>query len=174
MRNIAAVVTSTLAVLSCAWATPDAPKNVETRPPAERLLRSEVRVGNKVVLRGTASDDGTPDADEVWSMAHTVKLYPTEDFADLKASADAEEFMVLGTPIPPDGRFDNPVHETDVVFKISSGGEFATMALQIEKVDVLFGKSWWKVPREALQLRSTTRLVPRYLVAKLKKPLGKK
>ena len=174
MRNIAAVVTSTLAFLSCAWATPGAPANAEARPPAERLLRSEVRVGNQVVLRGTASDDGTPDADEVWSMAHTVKLYPTEDFADLKAPADAEAFMVLGTPIPPDGRSDNPVHETDVVFRISGGGEFATMALQIEKVDVLFGKSWWQVPRDALQIRSTTRLVPRYLVAKLKKPLGEK
>ena len=173
MRNIAAVVTSTLAVLSCAWHANGERTNEETRSPVERLLRAEVRVGNRVVLRGIANDDGSPDADEVWSMAHTVKLYPTKDFADLKMPADAEEFMVLGTPIPPDGRLDNPVHETDVVFKISSGGEFATMALQIEKVDVLFGKSWWKVPRDALQIRSTTRLVPRYLVAKLKKPLGK-
>ena len=120
------------------------------------------------------SDDGSPDADEVWSIAHTVKLYPTKEFANLKVPDDRDEFMVLGTPIPPHPVVDNKVHEHDAVFKISAGGQYEIMALKIERVAPIFGKPWWRVPKDTIDAQFRFRLVPRYLVRDLKKPRREK
>ena len=62
-----------------------------------RLIRAEVRIGNKVVLRGTTSDDGSRDADEVWLAADQVKLLPTKHFAALKVPEKATKHLVFGT-----------------------------------------------------------------------------
>ena len=148
----------------------DAERRCTERLDAQRLLRAEVRVGNKVVLRGTTSDDGSQDADEVWSMAHTIKLFPTKEFASLKVPADADEFMVLGTPIPPDPVADNELHEHDAVFQVSIGGKYETMALKIERVAPVFGKPWWRIPRDTLESQFNFRLISRRLARELKKP----
>jgi hypothetical protein len=173
MKTPATILTLIIAASGAPWAS-KANDADPSGPATQRLIRAEVRVGNKVVLRGHTSDDGSPDADEVWSIAHTVKLYPTKEFATLKVPDDRDEFMVLGTPIPPDPVVDNEVHEHDAVFKISAGGQYETMALKIERVAPIFGKPWWRVPKDTIDARFNFRLVPRYLVQKLKKPRREK
>ena len=169
MRNIAAFAAFTFTALSAPWPTIEAQRTTSAAQPA-RLVRAEVRVGNKVVLRGAVSDDGTPDADEVWSMAHKVKMLPTEDFSDLNVPADADTFMVMGTPIPPHPIVDNELFERDAVFEIRGGGKIETMALKIERADGLFSKPSWRIPREVLTSRFNSRLIQRYQARKLKKP----
>ena len=134
-----------------------------------RLIRAEVRVGNKVVLRGTTSDDGSRDADEVWLAADQVKLLPTEHFAALKVPEKAKKHLVVGTPIPPDGVTDHEPAHRDAVFSISAGGKIEGMTLEIERTTVGFGKPAWKIPRHVLIDRFNWRLITRYEARQLKK-----
>lgn len=134
-----------------------------------RLIRAEVRVGNKVVLRGTTSDDGSPDADEVWLAADQVKLLPTEHFAALKVPPKATKHLVVGTPIPSDGVTDHESNHRDAVFSISAGGKIEGMTLEIERTTVGFGKPAWKIPRHVVIDRFNWRLITRYEARQLKK-----
>ncbi len=134
-----------------------------------RLIRAEVRVGNKVVLRGTTSDDGSPDADEVWLAADQVKLLPTEHFQDLEVPAKANKHLVVGTPIPPDGVTDHEPAHRDAVFWISAGGKIEGMTLEIERTTTRLGKPAWKIPRHVLTNRFDFRLIARYQARQLKK-----
>lgn len=148
-----------------------APANdaAETSASPARLIRAEVRVGNKVVLRGTTSDDGSRDADEVWLAADQVKLLPTEHFAALKVPEKAKKHLVVGTPIPPDGVTDHEPAHRDAVFSISAGGKIEGMTLEIERTTVGFGKPAWKIPRHVLIDRFNWRLITRYEARQLKK-----
>ena len=134
-----------------------------------RLIRAEVRVGNKVVLRGTTSDDGSPDADEVWLAADQVKLLPTEHFKDLEVPAKAKKHLVVGTPIPPDGVTDHEPAHRDAVFSISAGGKIEGMSLEIERTTIGFGKPAWRIPRHVLIDRFNWRLITRHEARQLKK-----
>ena len=144
----------------------DAP---ETSARPARLIRAEVRIGNKVVLRGTTSDDGSRDADEVWLAADQVKLLPTEHFAALKVPEEATKHLVVGTPIPPDGVTDHEPAHRDAVFSISAGGKIVGMTLEIERTTVGLGKPAWKIPRHVLIDRFDWRLITRYEARQLKK-----
>lgn len=148
----------------------DAP---ETSARPARLIRAEVRIGNKVVLRGTTSDDGSRDADEVWLAADQVKLLPTEHFAALKVPEEATKHLVVGTPIPPDGVTDHEPAHRDAVFSISAGGKIVGMTLEIERTTVGLGKPAWKIPRHVLIDRFDWRLITRYEARQLKKILRK-
>lgn len=141
----------------------------ETNGHTARLIRAEVRVGNKVVLRGTTSDDGSRDADEVWLAADQVKLLPTEHFAALKVPEKATKHLVVGTPIPSDGVTDHEPAHRDAVFWISVGGKVEGMTLEIERTTVGFGKPAWKIPRHVLVDRFNWRLITRYEARQLKK-----
>ena len=148
----------------------DAP---ETSARPARLIRAEVRIGNKVVLRGTTSDDGSRDADEVWLAADQVKLLPTEHFAALKVPEEATKHLVVGTPIPPDGVTDHEPAHRDAFFSISAGGKIVGMTLEIERTTVGLGKPAWKIPRHVLIDRFDWRLITRYEARQLKKILRK-
>ena len=147
--------------------------DAETSARSARLIRAEVRVGNKVVLRGTTSDDGRRDADEVWLAADQVKLLPTEHFAELKVPAKATKHLVVGTPIPPDGVTDHEPNHRDAVFWISAGGKIEGMTLEIERTTVGLGKPAWKIPRHVLIDRFNWRLITRHEARQLKKPQRK-
>ena len=147
--------------------------DAETSARSARLIRAEVRVGNKVVLRGTTSDDGRRDADEVWLAADQVKLLPTEHFAELKVPAKATKHLVVGTPIPPDGVTDHEPNHRDAVFWISAGGKIEGMTLEIERTTVGLGEPAWKIPRHVLIDRFNWRLITRHEARQLKKPQRK-
>ena len=134
-----------------------------------RLIRAEVRVGNNVVLRGTTSDDGSPDADEVWLAADQIKLLPTEHFAALKVPKEATKHLIVGTPIPSDGVTDHEPAHRDAVFWISAGGKIEGMTLEIERTTTRLGKPAWKIPRHVLTNRFDYRLIARYRARQLKK-----
>ena len=147
--------------------------DAETSARSARLIRAEVRVGNKVVLRGTTSDDGRRDADEVWLAADQVKLLPTEHFAELKVPAKATKHLVVGTPIPPDGVTDHEPNHRDAVFWISAGGKIEGMTLEIERTTVGLDEPAWKIPRHVLIDRFNWRLITRHEARQLKKPQRK-
>jgi hypothetical protein len=47
---------------------------------AARLVKIRVYVGEVVILEGSTSDDGSPDADRTWNYLREVHLKPTNDF----------------------------------------------------------------------------------------------
>ena len=162
---LTALLTLTPLVLGGAPATDAA----EASASPARLIRAEVRVGNKVVLRGTTSDDGSRDADEVWLAADQVKLLPTEHFAALEVPAEAKKHRLVGTPIPPDGVTDHEPAHRDAVFSISAGGKIEGMSLEIERTTIGFGKPAWRIPRHVLIDRFNWRLITRHEARQLKK-----
>ena len=57
---------------------------------AARLVAAEVRLGDVVLLRGSTSDDGKPDVDQVWDYLRELRLQPTAAFDELRAGRAAE------------------------------------------------------------------------------------
>lgn len=47
---------------------------------AARLVKIRVYVDEVVILEGSTSDDGSPDADKVWNYLREVRLKPTNHF----------------------------------------------------------------------------------------------
>lgn len=172
MQRTALTALLALAPLTFGGAPAADPADTSAEP--ARLLRAEVRVGDKVVLRGTTSDDGRRDADEVWLAADQVKLLPTEHFAALEVPEKAKKHLVVGTPIPPDGVTDHEPAHRDAVFSITAGGKIEGMTLEIERATVGFGEPAWKIPRHVLIDRFNWRLITRHEARLLKKPQRKK
>lgn len=58
---------------------------------AARLVKVRVYVGEVVILEGSTSDDGSPDADAAWNYLREVQLKPTdrfEEFVDKMTTSD--------------------------------------------------------------------------------------
>jgi|GEM_PF-1113479 len=173
MKTPATILTLIITASGAPWASTTS--NADTSgATTQRLIRAEVRVGNKVVLRGTTSDDGSPDADEVWLAADQVKLHPTEHFAALKVPEKTKKHLVVGTLIPPDGVTDHEPAHRDAVFWISAGGKIEGMTLEIERTTSGLGKPAWRIPRHVLIDRFNWRLITRYEARHLNKVQRKK
>jgi hypothetical protein len=166
-----------LALISGAPGRARAPSDEHAPTSAQRLIRAEIRVGNKVVLRGTTSDDGSRDADEVWLAASEIKLLPTEQFADLEVPARAKKFPVLGTPVVPDPKFpesDHEMHHHDAVLSVAYGGKLEAMMIPIQRTTTRYGKTAWQIPKDLLTDRFDWRLITRHRARQLKNLQRKK
>lgn len=99
--------------------------------PATRLVLAEVSVGGEVVLRGSTSDDGEPDADEVWGYLKHLRFAPTDAFAGLGVAADAEALELLGEVRPSTATSERPIHEPTITLDVHYGGVAALRRLSL-------------------------------------------
>jgi hypothetical protein len=109
-------------------------------PPAAaaRLLPATISLDGKVVLRGSSSDDGHPDADEVWTGLRGMRFKPAEDWAATGLDADAEGLSeaVLGDDPPKPGR-------GRVLLDMSYGGTAELRRLRVvRREDPQHGRHW--------------------------------
>ena len=92
---------------------------------AARYVPIEVLLYGEVILSGNASDNGRPDADEVWDALKEVNLGETEAFAKLEVDAKAKEYAVQGEIKK--GIF-------PIVIKVAYGGRAETRFLKLKRM----------------------------------------
>ena len=63
---------------------------------AARPISAEIRLDGKVLLKGSASDNGQQDADEVWRSLSTVRFRPTDEGQKWVAESDSERRLLEG------------------------------------------------------------------------------
>lgn len=141
--------------------------------PRARLITVEVLVAGELLLRGTASDDGTPDADAVWAYLRNVALTPTEAFGKLGVAADAKAHTLFGTPIPPRGGRGELRHERDVVVAISYGGVVETFDVVLQRTKDRNGDDAWRLHPKELEDHFWLRRITRRQAAELERPAGR-
>lgn len=163
-----------LAALACCLGVTAALTSSASSPKASapaRLILAEVSVGGTIVLRGSTSDDGQPDADAVWRRLPSVQMSPTDAFAKLGVPDDAEEFEIRGTEAAAAADEAKPPRRArDVVFSIRYGGTATAYDVTIQRD----GKARWHVQREAVDGYFSLRTISRYAAGRLKEPEAKR
>jgi hypothetical protein len=127
---------------------------------AARLVRVEITVDGKLVLRSSFGDSGREDADEVWNGLKTLRFEATEEFAELSAG-DAKEIVLKSQA---------PVGELgQIVIDVSYGGRAETRELRLIRVAKdRRGFEWQLDPAEVDRLFDD-RLIRRKDAKRLKK-----
>ena len=124
-------------------------------PIATRLVRAEIRVDGALVLEASSSDDGRPDADQVWLTLPTFRWRETEAFAQLGVEPAASEATIEREGSP-----------TAIVVDQHHGGEAASARLRLVREP---GGSW-TLPAEEVDRLFATRRITRRQAALLKDP----
>jgi hypothetical protein len=133
--------------------------------PPVRLVAATISVDGVVVLRASTSDDGRPDADEVWGyLIDRLAFQPTEAFAALELDPAAETVTLgwlksranehLGEP---------PALQVEVAY----GGSDAPYRLGLARAA---GQETWRVARETVERRFSHRRITRAQAAMLVDP----
>lgn len=133
-------------------------------PEAVRLVSARVLVDGEVVLRGSTSDDGSPDADAVWAYLHELELSPTEAFGALGVEPDAAA-VTLGwlKGKATEGRGDPPT----LGLEIRYGGLDAPFLLGLVRSEA---GDTWRVAPETVEARFPYRRITRAQAAALEDP----
>ena len=125
---------------------------------ATRHSPAHISVDGKVVLKCGGSDNGSPDADEVWETLKTRRFYPTEHFAALQIPDDVLEFIIHS---------DAPDGEVGIVVDVPFGGRSETRSLRIVRTPTdEHGPTWMVDPKEVEDMyewRTITRTQAAYL-----------
>ena len=160
------VTAATLLALAGAARSGLAPASRASAPTTPvRLVSAAIRVDGLAVLRASTSDDGHPDADEVWGyLLESFEFKPTDDFDSLGLDPAVEEVTLgwlrgkatehLGAP---------PKLEIEIEY----GGLDAPFRLGLVKDP---GKGTWRVARETVERRFAYRRITRRQAAQLTDP----
>ncbi|MBL8734321.1 MAG: hypothetical protein JNN13_18235 [Planctomycetes bacterium] len=134
--------------------------------PGTRLVSAEIRYDGRVILRGSASDDGSADCDAVWDYQRGTLAYaPTDAFADLGVPPHAKEHRLERKPVP---RGVAPTSGIEVV--VDYGGEARTWSLRLVRgAKQPTGGEWYVHPDDVARLFGT-RLIARDDAARLQDP----
>ncbi len=130
---------------------------------ASRYVKVEVLLDGKVILRGSASDNGRRDADELWEALKKVDLKPTAEFQKLAVQAAAKEYLIKS--MAADGK---------VKIAMYFGGVAETVELKIYRVPIdKFGREW-RLAAEDINRLAKDRVISPEEVAKVAKRQEKK
>ena len=142
-------------------------------PAAARLVRASVVVDGEVVLRTSTSDDGSPDADEVWGYLRGLEFEATPEFASLAAARKAEgddgSFELLGTAVPERGKSADggPYRRPEIGLSISYGGEVELRKVRFVPAATA-GK--WRLDKGVVERWFGLRMIAREWAVHLDKP----
>lgn len=115
---------------------------------AARAVLATIRVDKVVVLQAYTSDDGHPDADQVWGYLERLEFAPTPEFAEFQRSADLDTLELHGAEsneFGPDGT-SRTVRERTVELRIAYGG--TGLARQLVFTRVAGADRWRLDPAE--------------------------
>ena len=130
-----------------------------------RLVSASITVGGEVVLRASTSDDGHPDADEVWNyLIEQLEFQPTEAFASLGIDPTSKA-VTLGWL---KGRETEHLGEPPTIaVEVAYGGHDAPFRLGLVRSPE---KTTWRVDRATVERRFDYRRITRAQAAQLTNP----
>jgi hypothetical protein len=130
---------------------------------AARYVPIKIHLNGEVILEGNASDDGKPDADEVWDALKKVNLGETEAFKKLFGDDVADDFTIVKK------RSENE-QPLPITIEVAYGGVAKTTGLHIRRMAPDGAGRVWRIdPKEVSQLFGG-RLIKRSDVARLSNP----
>lgn len=132
---------------------------VDAHAPAARFVPATIAIDGKEILRGSASDDGKPDVDEVWGYLRGMAFTPTEEFAKLGLAADASQLLLEKKGEP-----------KAIVLDLAYGGEVRTWRLELARGVDGQGKACWKLAEPEIERLFSYRLISRSEAARLREP----
>lgn len=127
--------------------------------PAARFVSASISIGGREILRGSASDDGQPDVDEVWGYLRGIVFAPTEEFARLGLATDAAELLLEKQGEP-----------KAIVLDLAYGGEVRTWRLLLQRSQNEQGELRWKLAPVEIGRLFPYRLISRAEAARLREP----
>jgi hypothetical protein len=131
---------------------------------ATRAVPIEILLNGVVLLKGSDSDNGSRDFDQVWNDLHKVRFAITEEFTKKYVRPDSTEVVLECT--------DKGADEPDLVIDESYGGEARVRTLKLHRVKPDRFNQEWTLDKEQLTQLFYAREIPRYRAAELAKPRG--
>jgi hypothetical protein len=131
------------------------------RPPAPsaRFVRASIHLDGREILRGSTSDDGSPDVDAVWGYLKGLEFQVTEELQKLALPTDGSE-LVLEKKGEPNA----------IVLAVAYGGEARTWRLSLSRVLASDGTPCWKLRPTEIERLFPYRLISRAEAARLREP----
>ena len=145
--------------------------SLPTASPFARLIRVDVILDGKTILRGSTSDAGRQNVDDVWrsvvksvrERSYSTTLYPTEHFKkEMLTERHGNSFSLKA-----------PDRKAKVVIRVSYGGRATVSELKLTRVEdtrQLGGRDRprnWCLDADQLQQLFATRLISRKDAAKI-------
>ncbi|MCA9124443.1 MAG: hypothetical protein H6822_33865 [Planctomycetaceae bacterium] len=127
---------------------------------AARYVPIKVYLDGQVILEGNASDDGSPDADEVWDALKQVNLGETEAFKKLFGKDVDDEFTILK-------RRKEREQPLKITIDVAYGGVAETTGLRIRRMHPDGAGRVWRIQSEEVSDLFNERLIRRSDVARL-------
>lgn len=135
-------------------------------PTPQRLILARILFDGKPILEATTSDNGYPDADEVWNYLKSVKFKPTDEFKKLKIDAAAKEALL--------SKKENNGDQHEITIEISYGGKAKPRNLKLIRVPRdKRGREWTLDPLD-VDSEFNLRTISRLLASKLSDPQATK
>jgi hypothetical protein len=125
---------------------------------AARYVPIEVTVDGEVILKGNASDNGEPDADEVWEALKHVNLGETNAFMKLGIDPQAKEPTIEGNA------------RKSVRINVRYGGVAETNTLVLRRMPPDSVGRVWRISSTDIDKLFLNRMVSRRDVVRLKDP----
>lgn len=129
---------------------------------ATRVVMVRISLNGELILQGYLSDDGSPDADEVWEGLKTVNLEEGEAFAKLRIAPDLKEYRIVGTA----GRAEAP----PIRLEVDYGGVAQLRALTIRRMPPDPAGRVWRIAAEDVDGSFDGRMLSRREAARLANP----
>lgn len=140
-------------------------------PGLARLIQAEVSVDGTVILRASTSDNGRPDADEVWGyLEGEIQFVPTEGFADLGLDGSGSHLELHGKPTGLDPDSPGPKFHPTLGLSLDYGGQCDLRELRLVRVDPKDGSAAWKVDPSVVERWFAMRRITRREAALLEDP----
>ena len=145
-------------------------------PYSARIVTAEVSLDGQVVLRGSTSDDGRPDADAVWEYLRQLSLTPTAKLASVaperREDHEGGAFSLLGRAEPERrGADGGPWRHADIQLDIAYGGAAELRTLRLIPTAK---PGEWRVDLAAIEGWFGLRTIRREWAARLEEPRRKK
>lgn len=130
---------------------------------AARFVPITISINGEVILEGNASDDGRPDADQVWDALKQVNLGETEAFKKLFGNVASDDFKLPRKQ----GERGQPLKFT---IDVAYGGHAETANLTIRRMPPDGAGRVWRIRAEEVDNLFNIRFIRRSDVANLSNP----
>lgn len=122
---------------------------------SQRVVQITVSVDGKTILQGSTSDDGGPDADDVWEYLNRIGLAPTGEFPGGE-SEELEEDGFSGMEIT-----------GDIRLSIRYGGQVDLKRIRLDHVPDATRNRVWRVNSSVVTKNFGRRLITRRMASQL-------
>jgi hypothetical protein len=131
----------------------------EQLAPGARFVRASIAIDGREILQGSTSDDGDPDADEVWGYLRGIAFTATEELAKLGLATDAAQLLL-----------EKKGEAKPIVLDLAYGGEVRTWRLSLDRSQNEKGEVRWKLAPAEIERLFPQRLISRSEAARLREP----